>query len=138
MAMMKLDDDTIYFHPNRDKIITDYTQMSLNANYRLEETFTYIRDARVESLGEAVMDEDKPHMNDRLEKNYFGRLITSGLNTPMNVIYGGNYIDIVDTLRITLRTKGPVKIKEYYGRWKDGAPGLHTRIWYGYHTLPRE
>ena len=127
MAVTKVDDDTVYFHPNpsEKKIITDYMTMRLNPNYRLEETFEYIRDARVESLGEEVQDVDKPHMNDRLEKNYFGRLITSGKNTPVDVIYEGNYIDIVDTLRITLRTLGPVKIKEYYGRWKKGAPGLH-------------
>ena len=124
MAMTKIDDDTIYFHPNPDKIITDYTQLRLNAKYRLEENFEYIRDARVESL-ETVLHEDKPTMSDRLEKNYFGRLITSGANTPMDVLYEGNYIDIVDTIRITLRTLGPVKIKEYYGRWKEGAPGLH-------------
>ena len=127
MAMMKLDDDIVYFHPNPNKIITDYTQLRLNANYRLEETFEYIRDARVESLGEVVSAENKPSMNDRLEKNYFGRLVTSGLNTPVDVIYNGEYIDIIDTLRITLRTLGPVKIKEYYGRWKEGAPGLHIR-----------
>ena len=126
MAVMKLDDDTIYFHPNPNKIITEYTQMRLNSNYRLEESFEYIRDARVESLG-TVAEEDKPIMNDRLEKNYFGRLVTSGLNTPMDVQYMGEYIDIVDTIRITLRTLGPVKIKEYYGRWKEGAPGLHIR-----------
>ena len=127
MAVMKLDDDTIYFHPNPNKIITEYTQMRLNSNYRLEESFEYIHDARVESLGEAVSAEDKPTMNDRLEKNYFGRLVTSGLNTPMDVIYNGEYIDIIDTIRITLRTLGPVKIKGYYGRWKEGAPGLHIR-----------
>ena len=127
MAMMKLDDDIVYFHPNPNKIITDYTQLRLNANYRLEESFEYIHDARVESLGEVVSAEDKPSMNDRLEKNYFGRLLTSGLNTPIDVIYNGEYIDIVDTIRITLRTLGPVKIKEYYGRWKEGAPGLHIR-----------
>lgn len=127
MAMMKLDDDTIYFHPNLNKIITDYTQLRLNANYRLEESFEYIRDSRVESLGEVVSAEDKPTMNDKLEKNYFGRLVTSGLNTPVDVIYNGEYIDVIDTIRITLRTLGPVKIKEYYGRWKEGAPGLHIR-----------
>ena len=127
MAMMKMDDDTIYFHPNLNKIITDYTQLRLNANYRLEESFEYIHDSRVESLGEVVSAEDKPTMNDKLEKNYFGRLVTSGLNTPVDVIYNGEYIDIVDTIRITLRTLGPVKIKEYYGRWKEGAPGLHIR-----------
>ena len=127
MAMMKLDDDIVYFHPNLNKIITDYTQLRLNANYRLEESFEYIRDSRVENLGEVVSAEDKPTMNDRLEKNYFGRLVTSGLNTPVDVIYNGEYIDIIDTIRITLRTLGPVKIKEYYGRWKEGAPGLHIR-----------
>ena len=126
MAMMKLDDDTVYFHPNPNKIITDYMTMRLNANYRLEETFEFIRDARVESL-ETVDEEDRPHMiGNWLDKNYFGRLIQSGLNTPVDVIYEGEYIDIVDTLRIRLRTLGPVKIKEYYGRWKEGAPGLHV------------
>lgn len=125
MAMTKLDDDTIYFHPNPDKIITDYTQLSLNANYRLEESFDYIRDARVDI--HTLEPEDITSMNDRLDKSYFGRGIFSGENTPIDVKYNGNYIDIVDTLRITLRTKGPVKIKEYYGRWKEGAPGLHIR-----------
>ena len=124
MTMMKLDDDTVYFHPNSAKTITDAMQLRLNANYRLEETFTYIRDARVESLG-TVEDIDKPHMT--ALSNTFGRRITSGLSSPMDVIYQGNYIDIVDTLRITLSTRGPVKIKEYYGRWRNGAPGLHIR-----------
>ncbi len=127
MLQMMVGDKITYFHPNDDKIITEYTQMRLNSNYRLDETFEYIRDARVESLGEAVSAEDKPFMNDRLEKNYFGRLVTSGLNTPVDVLYDGQYIDIIDTIRITLRPLGPNKIKEYYGRWKEGAPGLHIR-----------
>jgi len=127
MLQMMVGNKITYFHPNDDKIITEYTQMRLNSNYRLDETFEYIRDARVESLGEAVLDIDKPHMNDRLEKNYFGRLVTSGLNTPVDVQYNGEYIDIIDTIRITLRPLGPNKIKEYYGRWKEGAPGLHIR-----------
>ena len=127
MLQMMVGDKITYFHPNDDKIITEYTQMRLNSNYRLDETFEYIRDARVESLGEAVSAEDKPTMNDRLEKNYFGRLITSGMNTPVDVRYNGEYIDIIDTIRITLRPLGPNKIKEYYGRWKEGAPGLHIR-----------
>ena len=127
MLQMMVGDKITYFHPNDDKNIDEYTQMRLNSNYRLDETFEYIRDARVESLG-TVSDEDKPHMNDRLEKNYFGRLITSGLNTPVvDVQYMGKYIDIIDTIRITLRPLGPNKIKEYYGRWKEGAPGLHIR-----------
>ena len=127
MLQMMVGDKITYFHPNDDKIITEYTQMRLNSNYRLDETFEYIRDARVESLGEAVSAEDKPFMNDRLEKNYFGRLVTSGLNTPVDVLYEGQYIDIIDTIRITLRPLGPNKIKEYYRRWKEGAPGLHIR-----------
>ena len=124
MAMMKFGNDIVYFHPNNDKILTDATQLSLNANYRLEQTFTYIRDARVESLL-SVDDANKPHMS--TSSNDFGRIITSGMSTPMDVIYQGEYIDIVDTLRISLSTRGPVKIKEYYGRWRDGAPGLHVR-----------
>ena len=127
MLQMMVGDKITYFHPNDDKNITEYTQMRLNSNYRLDETFEYIRDARVESLGEAVSAEDKPTMNDRLEKNYFGRLVTSGMNTPVDVRYNGEYIDIIDTIRITLRPLGPNKIKEYYGRWKEGAPGLHIR-----------
>ena len=127
MLQMMVGDKITYFHPNDDKTITEYTQMRLNSNYRLDETFEYIRDARVESLG-TVSDGDKPHINDRLEKNYFGRLVTSGLNTPVvDVQYNGKYIDIIDTLRITLQPLGPNKIKEYYGRWKEGAPGLHIR-----------
>ncbi len=127
MLQMMVGDKITYFHPNDDKTITEYTQLRLNSNYRLDETFEYIRDARVESLGEAVSAENKPTMNDRLEKNYFGRLVTSGMNTPVNVRYNGEYIDIIDTIRITLRPLGPNKIKEYYGRWKEGAPGLHIR-----------
>ena len=127
MLQMMVGDKITYFHPNDKNVITEYTQMRLNSNYRLDETFEYIRDARVESLGEAVQDEDKPSMNDRLEKNYFGRLITSGLNTPVDVRYDDKYIDIIDTIRITLRPIGSNKIKEYYGRWKEGAPGLHIR-----------
>ncbi len=129
MLQMMVGDKITYFHPNDDKIITEYTQLRLNSNYRLDETFEYIRDARVESLGEAVLDIDKPHMGDRLEKNYFGRLVTSGLNTPVDVFYGGKAIDIIDTIRITLRPLGPNKIKEYYGRWKKKSDddGLHIR-----------
>ena len=67
-------------------------------------------------------------MSDRLDKNYFGRLITSGLSSPMDVQYQGNYIDIVDTLRITLRPTGTGKIKDYYGRWKKKSAGDGLRV----------
>ena len=76
-----------------------------------------------------MSEDDKPTMNDRLDKNYFGRLVTSGLNTPVDVFYEGNAIDIIDTIRITLRPIGSNKIKEYYGRWKKKSDddGLHIR-----------
>ena len=120
-AVTKIDDQVIYFHPDNDKILTNASQLRLDPNYRLVEDFEYIRDSRVDL--ESVEEEDLPHMTG----SNFGRTITSGLTSPMDVIYNGDYIDIVDTLRITLRTLGPVKIKEYYGRWRDGAPGLHIR-----------
>lgn len=123
MAVTKLGDDTVYFHPNRDKVLTTSSALRLSADYRLSQTFTYIRDSRVESLGSAVAESNKPHMSEL--SNEFGRVIASGLNSPLDVAYGGNYIDIEDTLRITLRPTGTGKIKAYYGRWKNGAPGLH-------------
>ena len=120
-AVTMIDDQVIYFHPDNNKILTNASQLRLDPNYRLVEDFEYIRDSRVDLA--SVEEEDLPHMSG----SNFGRTITSGLTSPMNVIYNGDYIDIVDTLRITLRTLGPVKIKEYYGRWRDGAPGLHIR-----------
>ncbi len=120
-AVTMIDDQAIYFHPDNNKILTSASQLRLDPNYRLVEDFEYIRDSRVDL--ESVEDEDLPHMSG----SNFGRTITSGLTSPMDVMYNGEYIDIVDTLRITLRTLGPVKIKEYYGRWRDGAPGLHIR-----------
>ena len=124
MAMTTAGDDVVYFHPDRTRILTTADALRLTPAYRLVETFTYIRDARVESLA-TVDDGDKPHIS--TTANDFSRLVTSGMNSPMDVVYQGGYIDIVDTLRITLRTNGPAKIKEYYGRWKDGAEGLHVR-----------
>jgi len=121
MAVTKLGDDTVYFHPNRNKILTTAGELRLSPDYRLTESFTYIRDSRAESL--VISEDDKAHMTEAT--NEFSRLITSGENSPMDVEYGGNYIDIVDTLRITLSTRGPVRIKDYYGHWKKGAEGLH-------------
>ena len=121
MAVTKLDDQIVYFHPNDAKTLTNASQLRLDPNYRLVEDFEYIRDARVDLA--SVDEENLPSMTG----TNFARTITSGLTSPMDVRYNGEYIDIVDTLRITLRTLGPVKIKEYYGRWRDGAPGLHIR-----------
>ncbi len=120
-AVTMIDDQVIYFHPDNNKILTNASQLRLDPNYRLVEDFEYIRDTRVDLA--SVEEEDLPHMTG----SNFGRTITSGLTSPMDIMYNGEYIDIVDTLRITLRTLGPVKIKEYYGRWRDGAPGLHIR-----------
>ena len=120
-AVTKIDDQVIYFHPDNNKILTNASQLRLDPNYRLVEDFEYIRDSRVDLA--SVEEEDLPHMSG----SNFGRTITSGLTSPMDVRYNGEYIDIVDTLRITLRTLGPVKIKEYYGRWRDSVPGLHIR-----------
>ena len=122
MAVTKLGNDTVYFHPNRNKILTTASELRLSPDYRLTESFTYIRDSRAESL-HTIAEEDKPHMTGTSDE--FSRIVSSGMNSPMDVAYGGNYIDIVDTLRITLSTRGPVRIKDYYGRWKKGAEGLH-------------
>ncbi|MBO7458834.1 MAG: hypothetical protein J6T80_06240 [Paludibacteraceae bacterium] len=120
MALMKLGNDTVYFHPNRDKILTTANEFRLSADYRLVETFTYIRDSRATTLDAS----DETKMTET--GNDFSRMVTTGMNSPMDVQYMGSYIDIVDTLRISLRTLGPVKIKEYYGRWRTGAPGVHV------------
>ena len=109
MMQMQLGSEIVYFHPTRD--------------YRLTQSFEFIRDARVESLG-MVSDDDRPHMTESTDD--FCRMVNSGLNSPVDVIYNGNYIDIVDTIRVTLRT-GENRIKDYYGIWKTGAPGLHVR-----------
>ena len=122
MMQMQLGDEIVYFHPNNDKTFTTANQLWLSRDYRLTQSFEFIRDSRVESLG-TVSDEDRPHMTE--STNDFCRMLNSGLNSPINVIYKGEFIDIVDTVRVTLRT-GTNRIKEDYGIWKDGAPGLHV------------
>ena len=117
MAFMIIGSDTIHFHPNDHKTLTTAEALRLSTDYRLTETFSYIRDARVE-----VPEGDKVQM--REAGNGFARIIESGANSPMDVQAGGNYTDIYDTLRIALRPTGTSKIKAYYGRWKDGAAGL--------------
>ena len=120
MMQMQLGDETVYFHPNNAKTCTTPNQLALSRDFRLTQSFEYIRDRRVET----VDDEDRPHMTESTSD--FCRMINSGLNTPIDVIYNGQHIDIVDTIRVTLRT-GANRIKAYYGIWKDGAPGLHIR-----------
>ena len=123
LLQMTVGDKIVYFHPNEAKTKTTATDLWLSHDYRIAQTFSYIRDSRVEGLG-TVAEEDKPHMSEVGDE--FGRLITSGVNSPVDVLYQGNYIDIVDTLRITLRPMANSRIREYYGRWKEGAPGLHV------------
>ena len=125
MACMIVGEDTVYFHPNNDKLFETASQLRLSADFRLNQDFNYIRDARVESLGEAVATEDKPTMTEA--SNEYCRIVTSGESSPMNVQYQGNFIDIVDTLRVSLRPGGISKIKDYYGWWKTGAAGVHVR-----------
>ena len=119
MACMMVDGDTIYFHPNRDKIITDPNNLYLSSAFRVSQNFELIPDARVTSVAE----EDR--VTHATTSDYWLHNITSGNSSPMNVTdAGGNYIDIIDTFRITLSHGAISKIKKYYGRWKNGAAGL--------------
>ena len=120
LAQMKVGDEIIYLHPNRDDTRTTANDLRLTPAYRLTQNFTFIPDARVKSLDE----DDRPSMENA---SGFNCDVVGGHENPMNVRYNGQYIDIVDTLRISL-TQGDIsKIKEYYGRWKDGAEGLHVK-----------
>ena len=121
LQMTMGDGKIVYFHPNDAKTVTTATDLRVTNAYGLTQTFEYIRDARVESLG-TVDEEDKPEMSTPTDD--FGRRITSGLSSPKDVEYESKYIDIIDTIRIALRPTPKSKIKAYYGRWKDGAAGL--------------
>ncbi len=123
LAQMTVGDRIVYFHPENIKTMTTATDLRLSLDYRLTQTFTYIRDARVEEL-QSVAADDKPQMREAGDE--FARVIESGVNSPKDVIYNGNYIDICDTIRVRLRPMGTSRIKEYYGWWKEGAPGLHV------------
>lgn len=120
MMQMQLGNEIVYFHPNNDKTFTTPNQLAISRDYRLTQSFEFIRDARVTT----VSDDDRPHMTESTDD--FCRMINSGLNSPIDVIYNDKQIDIVDTVRVSLRSNGG-KIKDYYGIWKDGAPGLHVR-----------
>lgn len=117
LACMFVDGDTTYFHPNRNKIYTTANELRLSSDFRLTETFTFIRDTRVTS----VDDDDRPAMEETSDD--FSRDVVGGHESPMNVTYKGSYIDIVDTLRIRLTQDPLSKIKNYYGRWKKGYVG---------------
>ncbi len=129
LAQMKVGDEIIYFHPDRDKTCTTANDLRLSSGFRLRQTFTFIPDVRVTS----VDDDDRPSME--TTGNDFSRTIIGGHDNPINVTYQGNYIDIVDTLRIMLVPATGSKIKEYYGRWKDDAVDSVLPNGFRYHDV---
>ena len=120
LAVTKVGNDTVYFHPDPDHIIQDPNNLYLDKNYRVSQDFEFIPDSRVRT---AVAEEDRA--THETTSYHWHNDIVSGLNSPIDVKdAGGNYIDIVDTFRITMSHGGISKIKQYYGRWKNGARGL--------------
>lgn len=116
MACMMVGGDTTYFHPNRNKVYNTAQELNLSVDFRLSQSFTFIPDARVAS---ALDEEDKVSMSDT-EDNWSYQ-INSGKSSPMNIKVGGEYSDIVDTIRIRLSQGVNSKIKEFRGRWKTNA-----------------
>ena len=113
LAVMIVDGDTVYFHPNRDKIIRDPNNLYLSPDFRITQIFEWIPDSRVTS----VTAEDRVAYS--TTGHYWHHTVTRGLNPPLNVKdASGNYIDILDTFCITLSQGRISKIKKYYGRWK--------------------
>ena len=113
LAVMVVDGDTVYFHPNRDKIISDPNNLYLSQDFRITQIFEWIPDSRVTS----VAAEDRVAYS--TTGHYWHHTVTRGLNPPLNVKdASGNYIDILDTFCITLSQGRISKIKKYYGRWK--------------------
>ena len=113
MAVMFVDGDTVYFHPNRNKHIADPNDLYLSPDFRVTQIFEWIPDSRVTS----VADEDRVAYS--TTDHFWHHTVTSGLHSPMNVKdKSGNYIDIIDTFSITLSQGAISKIKKYYGRWE--------------------
>lgn len=113
MAVMVVDRDTVYFHPNRKKHITDPNELYLSPEFRITQLFKWIPDSRVTTVAE----EDRVAYS--TTDHYWHHTVTSGMNSPMDVKdKSGNYIDIIDTFSITLSQGSISKIKKYYGRWK--------------------
>ena len=112
MAVMVVDRDTVYFHPNRKKHITDPNDLYLSPDFRITQMFEWIPDSRVTTVAE----EDRVAYS--TTDHYWHHTVTSGMNSPMNVKdKSGNYIDIVDTFCVTLSQGAISKVKRYYGRW---------------------
>lgn len=126
LAQMKVGKDTIYFHPNTNKTLSNANALAMSRDYRLTHKFTYIRDARVEALSVVSVD-DKTTVTGTDEAS-FHCTVTSGESSPIGVqTAGGQYIDIVDTLRVWLEPSQSSRIKRYYGRWNAKAEGLHVQ-----------
>lgn len=122
MAVIRVGEDTVYFHPNRDKILTTASALRLSLDFRLTHEFEFIHDSRPDAAlatGDSVVMEQT--------SDAFCCNLMSGTNSPTNVMDGANYIDVVDTLRVWLRPGGKSKIKNYYGRWKTRVAGVHVR-----------
>lgn len=120
LAVTKAGNDTVYFHPDPDHIIQDPNNLYLDKNYRVSQVFEFIPDSRVST---SVEEEDRA--THETTSYHWHNDIVSGLSSPIDVKdAGGNYIDIVDTFRITMSHGGISKVKQYYGRWKKGARGL--------------
>ncbi len=120
LAQMKVGGDTIYFHPNPDKTITNANELRLSQDYRLTHTFQYIYDKRSAVAGR-IAEGDSVIMEET--ENGFCCNIYSGASSPI----GDFEDDIRDTLRVWLRPAPLSKVKDYYGRWKKGAPGVHVK-----------
>ncbi len=114
LAQMKVGNDTIYFHPNPDKTITNANELRLSQDYRLTHTFEYIYDKRPAVAGR-IAEGDSVMMEET--ENGFCCNIYSGASSPI-----GPTQDIVDTLRVWLRPASLSKVKAYYGRWKKTGP----------------
>lgn len=124
LAQMKVGKDTIYFHPNRNKILTTANALALSSDFRLTHKFEYIRDARVEAL-HLVAEADKTTVSGTDDAS-FHCTVTSGESSPIGVqLPGGEYIDIIDTLRVWLQPGRASRIKEYFGRWNAESEGVH-------------
>ena len=120
LAQMKVGNDTIYFHANRDKTIDDPNNLYLSPDFRVTQLFDFIPDSRV-----ATTIEEGDSATHATTSHYWHHTITSGNSSPINIQDGeGRYIDVIDTFRINLSHGGISKIKEYRGRWKKGAVGL--------------
>ncbi|MBQ9340730.1 MAG: hypothetical protein IJS13_10455 [Paludibacteraceae bacterium] len=149
MAVMIVDGDTVYFHPSRDprKNINDPNNLYLSPDFRVTQNFELIRDSRVSG---SITPGDSARME--ATDHYWHYDIVSGQSSPINVKdAGGNYIDVVDTFRITLSQGAISKIKEYRGRWNRNAAGLeinkdgsryrdvivHTKTYHSGDTLTR-